>query len=922
VKKSSGLKVKILIITFAVMMVLASALVFIMIGFMNYLTDALLLGTMQPMAKTAASTIQGYLHMLADRVFLIRDNIAFMGPETGNREKQAVLDRAAAGIEFLWLGLYSPEGILETGTAGCPASILPRQIFTMMKETENLAFEDIASSGGEPGIVMGTPVFQGQTTVFYLVGSYRYDILDDVFGHINISSGSTVYIINESGKFMGHRDASMVTDGKSIFDEYPSAGIREILDEMVQGQTDAVKTGAGGGEIFFSFAPIRGTRWTLVISAPRGDFMHAVRQGIITGILITLVLFACSSFILYNLISKKLTSPLAIITKTARRLAHGDFVQKLPGDITRRPDEIGLLGGAFESMSDSIEGVISGIEEIIQAAAGGRLRQRSNLSGLTGNFLKIVSGVNAALDSICSQLDAVPVALALFSESRRMLYRNRSMDEFLLVHGLDNNDARLLERIAGGGKNSGTDALDAGARAVFDPRVKNPGQFTADIALLGDNGADNFALNLRRTGENGDSLTVLLLLADVTMLTRAKIDAETASRAKSDFLSRMSHEIRTPMNAITGMTQIAKSSEDVQKIRNCLDQIESSSGHLLGIINDILDFSKIESGKLSLQPGEFSLTADLDFVVSMMLPRARERGINIRLKLYSIENDEVDADSLRLNQVLINLLSNAVKFSPEGSEVLLTARELPGGGDLKQFRFEVIDHGIGISESQKAKLFRPFEQADGGITRKYGGTGLGLVISRSLVEMMGGGISLESAEGRGSVFAFTIRCPARRRGEALKEKPEDTETPDYDFSGKRCLVVDDIDINREIILELLSVTGISLETAADGREAVEKFREAPEGWYSVILMDMQMPVLDGCSAAREIRAVEESRKKSRRDAADLPARVPIIAMTANVMEEDVRRALDSGMNAHLGKPIELAAMYTALDEQMKGPAGA
>jgi signal transduction histidine kinase/AmiR/NasT family two-component response regulator len=600
----------------------------------------------------------------------------------------------------------------------------------------------------------------------------------------------------------------------------------------------------------------------------------------------------------------------------ARRLAHGDFVQKLSGDITRRPDEIGLLGGAFENMSDSIEGVISDVEEIIQAAAGGRLRQRSNLSGLTGNFLKIVSGVNAAFDSICSQLDAVPVSLALFNESRRMLYRNRSMDEFLLVHGLDSDDTRLLERIAGGGEDSGTDTLDPGARAIFDPHVKKPGQFTADIALLGDNGADNFVLNLRRTGENGGSLTVLLLLADVTMLTRAKIEAEAASYAKSDFLSRMSHEIRTPLNAITGMTQIAKSSEDVRKIRNCLNQIESSSDHLLGVINDILDFSKIESGKLSLMPGEFSLAADLDFVVSMMLPRAREKGINLRLKVYSIENNTVNTDSLRLNQVLINLLSNAIKFSPEGGEVLLTVRELPDGGGLAQFLFEVIDHGIGINESQKAKLFRPFEQADGGITRKYGGTGLGLAISRSLVEMMGGSISLESAEGKGSVFTFTIRCTARRE-EAVKEKVKSAETPDYNFSGKRCLVVDDIDINREIIVELLSITGISLETAADGREAVEKFREAPEGYYSVILMDMQMPVLDGCSAAREIRAVEESRKKGP-DTADLPVQIPIVAMTANVMEEDVRRAFDSGMNAHLGKPIELAALYAVLDEQMKG----
>ena len=652
---------------------------------------------------------------------------------------------------------------------------------------------------------------------------------------------------------------------------------------------------------------------------PLRDFI-AIRGSLASGVFIILLVPALFSVVVSIFIFRFITEPLRKITESVESANRGVFRRELSKSLVQRQDEIGRLARSFVSMFRSIEGVIGDVESIADAVGSGRLAQRIEVSSMEGEYLKIASAVNRTLDIICSYLDLTHVALALYNEERKMIYSNVTMEEFFCMHDFEDHDEGFLRQIAGSGGFSSGLSLNPRVAAIFDPAMSNPVPFTTDIAILGHNGGSNFTMTIQRAGQHDarkGTACVILILSDVTMLTRAKIDAEMASNAKSEFLSRMSHEIRTPMNAVTGMTQIAKSSDDMEKIRGCLDQVENSSNHLLGVINDILDFSKMESGKLLLDISEFSLTENLDSIISMMLPRARERKITLRYSAENIQNDGVSTDSLRLNQVLINLLSNAIKFSHDGGEVSLSVRELGSRDGFSSYSFEVTDQGIGINEYHASRLFRPFEQADVSVTRNYGGTGLGLVISKTLVEMMGGKITLDSEEGAGSTFTFTIHCPSRpSAGEKVIPQIVSSQDEVYDFSGKRCLLVDDIEINREIIIELLADTNLAIETAENGLQAVEKFISSGNCYYDIILMDVQMPVMDGCRATMEIRHIERERV-----AIDPSCpKVPIVAMTANVMQEDVIKAMESGMNAHLGKPIELQVTLTTIKEQLSRPA--
>ena len=388
----------------------------------------------------------------------------------------------------------------------------------------------------------------------------------------------------------------------------------------------------------------------------------------------------------------------------------------------------------------------------------------------------------------------------------------------------------------------------------------------------------------------------------------ARREAEQANLAKQEFLSSMSHDIRTPMNAIVGMTALALDNTDSpEQVRDYLGKIALSSKHLLGLINDVLDISKIESGKMLLNLETVPLQEAVDSIVNIIQPQAAAKNQQFRVTLREILSENVRCDGVRLNQVLLNLLGNSVKFTPEQGAVELTVYQeaLPEDASRVRTHFLVRDTGIGMSKEYQQVIFESFSREDNTRVRKTEGSGLGMAITKYIVDAMGGTISVHSEQGRGSEFhvAFDLE---RAAAPAAQAADGGERTGGVDLKGKRILLAEDNELNWEVARELLSILELELDWAENGEICAEKFRKSPVGYYDAILMDVRMPVMDGYEATAAIRGLE------RGDAA-----VPIIAMTADAFSEDIQRCLACGMNDHLAKPIDIETVARKLKKHLK-----
>jgi len=382
-----------------------------------------------------------------------------------------------------------------------------------------------------------------------------------------------------------------------------------------------------------------------------------------------------------------------------------------------------------------------------------------------------------------------------------------------------------------------------------------------------------------------------LIVKPTQELVVAKDKALQANKAKSEFLSRVSHELRTPLNVINSMAKLGLKDTHIEESAERFNKIVASSGHLSNIINDVLEMSRMESGKTEIKNSPMRLRQAVLECAEFLSVRAKENNVELLTAVDPSIPEHLIGDEFRIRQVLINLLSNAVKFTAEG-RVSLDVSVVEQSGDTCKVMFSVIDTGVGMSEDFLKKIFMPFEQEESFLSRKYEGSGLGLSISYNLVALMGGNMAVESKLGEGSRFAFTLPLGIVKDTETA-EKAAQEKGVEVSLSGKRILLVDDIEINRAIILELFADTGAAFEEACDGEEAVQKFAASPASYYDCVFMDVQMPKMDGYSATAAIRA------SGRPDSG-----VPVIAMTANALAEDIERAKQAGMSDHIAKPID------------------
>ena len=660
------------------------------------------------------------------------------------------------------------------------------------------------------------------------------------------------------------------------------------------------------GELYYAYAPIFDEAGEVIAvfgtDLDLGKMNEAIAASALLFNTIFIILFIVIVSCLFIFLRRSIINPISSLTNTANELAEGNIYSPTSKAALKQRGEIGTLANAINNMSFVYQDMISSTRQLFNAASIGKLGVRNDTSKFKGEIQNVMKQINDTLDATTLYLNSIPESVLIMGQELDTYFRNdkfvdcfgdmQAVDFLLKIFDMDEQNELIMH----GKQNYLKD------KVVEIIRQEN-GEITVWI-----NEMCLFIIFQEIDVKDKIENSILIIAEDFTALMIEKENAQTAAKAKSDFLSRMSHEMRTPMNAIIGMTSIGKTALDVEKKNYALQKIEDASTHLLGLINDVLDMSKIEAGKIELENIPMNIENTLTKVSNIVAENIKKKNQEFSVILSKDLNLYYIADDLRLSQVLTNLLSNAIKFTPEGGKITLTVEHLSMKEKISTLRFTVSDTGIGMTSEQISRLFNAFEQAEGGTTRKYGGTGLGLIISKNIVEMMGGHIWVESQPEVGSEFIFEVNLETASYQDVeilYTVQPEyqknDTQYETSDLSCFNILLAEDVEINREIILTLLDETRISIDVAENGAIAVEKFKDNPDK-YDLIFMDIQMPELDGYQATHAIRTLDITKAKT----------IPIIAMTANAFKEDIERCLESGMNDHVAKPIDLSDVMNKL----------
>ena len=606
-----------------------------------------------------------------------------------------------------------------------------------------------------------------------------------------------------------------------------------------------------------------------------------VNQFILLSIIIFFIVSAMMILLLMVVLNKLIIRPISSLTKISSEVAKGNLRATIPDWLVRRSDEMGILGRSFSAMNHTIQNMTKSTTNLFQAAATGRLDARQDAPQLEGDFSILAQKINETLDVVNVYLDSIPGGLLILDPGYEIVYSNQyskktfgQFDPKLIYQKLLNNpdqdDIAILKHNFGHAMEQNT------FETLFWLDLKDGRHYFS------------FMCSPVSYEDNAGAVVVVM---DSTELAVAKDRAELASQAKSEFLSRVSHELRTPLNVILGMAKLGLGDTEIAGSRARFEKIVMSSGHLADIINDVLEMSRMESGKTQIRYAPVNLDTIINECIELTGIKRAEKQLEFLTSFDPQIPKTVIGDGFRIRQILVNFLSNAIKFTEQG-HISLDVTLVSTQENHVTISFKVSDTGIGMSEAFLEKIFVPFEQEDIYLKRRYEGSGLGLSISHNLAILMGGDILVESRLNQGSTLDLRLPFEVTDAQVETKDSTSDQKAP-VSLGGKRLLLVDDIEINRAIVCEIFNDTGLQIEEASDGNEAYDKFFHAPSRYYDCILMDVQMPNLNGYEATKLIR---ESGKED--------ASLPIIAMTANALKEDVDAALRAGMDDHIAKPID------------------